>query len=328
MKKMMKYSMYFATKQRPRSGRTRPVSIPTRVERRQQAQKAKMKMFSRVRRIAPRSLWIAMRAIQAKPTSRSRRSSVLRMTERLPSRPPPPAPPSGISGDRSIDAIRITSPASAWRIVARNSTAARVTTRGTSRGARVTHSDRTRRDPRRPARKASFRAGRRPTTPDAADTFLPFAAGRLGLGAGAWSRARGRGPVFVRLLVVALVDVLHLGGVGADLRLDVVEDDSTDGGVHVVEVRLGAFQDGATDPAELVHQDHAVDPRGQDHRVRHRQDRRRIDEDDVEPRSHLDDEIGEQGGGQELRRVRRQGSRGENPEVLQSGGGEHRAHVD
>src|SRR2546425_1710785 len=267
MKKMMKYSTYFATKHRPRRGRTRPVSIPMRVESRQQAEKAKMQTFRRVRRIAPRSLWIAMRATHAKPTRSRTRSSVLRMTERLPSRPPPPAPPRGSSGDRSIDAMRMTSPASACRRVARNSTAATVATTGTSRGARVTQSDRTRSDPRRPARSAAFRAGRAPTAPGAADTMLPFAAGRLGLGAGSGSLAGRRVPSVLRLFVVALVDVLHLRGVGADLRLDLGQDVSADGGMDVVEMRLGPLQDGPADPPELVDQDHAVHTRRQDHGV-------------------------------------------------------------
>src|SRR6266581_647281 len=329
MKKMMKYSTYFATKHRPRRGCTRPVSIPMSVESRQQAEKAKMQTFRRVRLIAPRSLWIAMRAIHANPTRRRTRSSVLRMTERLPSRPPPPpAPPSGTSGDSSIEAMRMTSPASACRSVARNSTAAAVATSGTSRGARVSQIDRAKSDPRRPPRSAAFRAGRAPTAPGAAGTLLPLAAGRLGLVAGSGSLPRRPGPAVLRLLVVALVDVLHLRGVRADLRFDVVQDDSADGGVHVVEMRLGPLQYGAADPPELVDQDYAVHPRREDHRVGHGENRRRVDEDDVEPRGHLDDEIGEQGRGQELGGVRWQRSRGEDPEVLQTCGGEHRAHVD
>ncbi len=120
------------------------------------------------------------------------------------------------------------------------------------------------------------------------------------------------------LLTIVMRVVVRVG-VAGDLGLQVVEDDAPDLGAGALEMRLRALEDEASDLARLVDEQHAVHLARHDGGIGHRQDRRRIDQDDVVLRADGVDEVAHGRRRQQLGGIRRNRTRLDDVQVVEAG---------
>ena len=98
-----------------------------------------------------------------------------------------------------------------------------------------------------------------------------------------------------RLLAVVVRVVVGVR-VARDLGLDVVQDDAPDLAADVLDVHLRPLEDQPSDLPGLVDEHDAVDLGADDRGVRHRQDRRRVDQHHVVLVAHLAQELAHRRG--------------------------------
>ena len=131
-----------------------------------------------------------------------------------------------------------------------------------------------------------------------------------------------------RCLLAVVVRVVVRVVVARDFRLHVVEHHAPHLGARGLEMGLGPLEHEAADLAGLVDEQHTVGLAGHDGGVGHRQHRRGVDQHDVVFRAHRAQELGHGAGGQELRRVGRDGPGLDDVQVVEAGGRHDVFHLE